>query len=123
MIYYRKNININNKKVNLLKNEEIKILNDLEQVKNNFVSINPISTIFNLSNEVKINNKENKISFESDSDSEENESNDEDDIDNLIENLNNFKLEDNQEYKYYLCQLFKDIDLDIIKNEIINELE
>ena len=50
-------------------------------------------------------------------------SNDEDDIDNLIENLNNFKLEDNQEYKYYLCQLFKDIDLDSIKNEIINELE
>ena len=123
IIYYIKNIYINNKKVNLLKNEEIKVLNDLEQVKNNFVSINPISTIFNLSNEDKINNKENKISFESDSDSEENELNDEDDIDNLIENLNNFKLEDNQEYKYYLCQLFKDIDLDSIKNEIINELE
>lgn len=77
MIYYIKNININNKKINLLKNEEIKVLSDLEQTKNNFVSINPISTIFNLSDEDKFKNKENKISLESDSDSEENELNDE----------------------------------------------
>ena len=37
MIYFIKNININNKKVNLLKNEEIKVLNDIKQLKNNFV--------------------------------------------------------------------------------------
>ena len=48
MIYFIKNISINNKKLKLLKSEDIIRLNNIFQLKTNFLSVNSISNILNI---------------------------------------------------------------------------
>ena len=55
MIYFIKNVSINNKKLKLLKSEEIKKLNDIFQIKNNFLPFNTISNFFNIEGDEKNN--------------------------------------------------------------------
>ena len=126
MIYFIKNVSINNKKLKLLKSEEIKKLNDIFQIKNNFLPFNTISNFFNIEGDEK---NEKIIKYDGDngdnsseSDLEENNSKKDENLKDLVENLNGLNLEENLDFKYYLSQIIKDIDLESINNDILNEI-
>ena len=58
----------------------------------------------------------------SESDLEENNSKKDENLKDLVENLNGLNLEENLDFKYYLSQIIKDIDLESINNDILNEI-
>ena len=103
MIYYIKNININNKKLHLLKSDEIKKLKSIDDLKQNALSVSGISNILKLSGEKDYISDD--IKNDEDSESDKNEENEIEDFNNLISNLNLTDLKDNDDFKFYLIQI------------------
>ena len=54
---------------------------------------------------------------------EEHNNSNEEIVNKLVENLNILNLEDNTDFKYYLSQIIKEIDLESINNDIIYEIK
>ena len=119
MIYYIKNINLDNKNLHLLKTEDIKRLKSLDDLKQNALSVSGISNILNISDEKDNISIDLKAEEESQSDKDESEI---DDINNMVGNINLSDMNNSDDYKFYLSQILKDIDLDQVNNEIINKI-
>ena len=119
MIYYIKNIDLNNKKLHLLKTEDIKRLKSLDDLKQNALSVSGISNILKISDEKDNISIDLKGEEESQSDKDESEI---DDINNMVGNIDLSDMNNSDDYKFYLSQILKDIDLDQVNNEIINKI-
>ena len=119
IIYYIKNIILENKNLHLLKTEDIKRLKSLDDLKQNALSFSGISNILKISDEKDNISIDLKGEEESQSDKDESEI---DDINNMVGNINLSDMNDSDDYKFYLSQISKDIDLDQVNKEIINKI-
>ena len=123
MIYYIKNIFINNKNPSLLSSEDIKNLNLLSSGINNenILSSSSISKILNIDNNdfniEEIDNQNN------DEELKEVNNNSEDDINDLSNKFDNINFDDDKDLKYYIIQNIKDINLEKINKEIDDEIK
>ena len=121
LIYYIKNININQRNITLLNKEDIRNL-DIISNENNFVNILSSNSI---SNALSIDS--NNLEFNDDNILNQNQNvSDEDDYnedEKLIENFDNLNLEENNDLKYYIIQNIKDIDLSKINMEIKSQID
>ena len=129
MIYYTKNIIVNNKKIELLNHNDIKDLNIINY-NNNMFSIKSISEILEINNEQNnkvIDKKSDNLLIDDNSSIDDNGEIDDNSIEenNLIEDFNNMAIKDDIcDIKFYISQNIKDIDLekfngDIIKSNLI----
>ena len=121
LIYYIKNININQRNITSLNKEDIRNL-DIISNENNYVNIlssNSISNALSIdSNNLELNND--NILNQNQQVSDEDDYNEDE---KLIENFDNLNLEENNELKYYIIQNIKDIDLSKINMEIKSQID